>query len=83
MKTNHRLIYLLLLIGILIGLVFTVSEYVTANDLYPDEFLDLAFECHDPFSPVLAIHLNAHFPFFHSSNILHLHEVEITPILRC
>jgi len=62
MKVNIRIINLVLLISVFGVLALTAQEYVTCQDGFPDEFLDLAAACQNPTFPVFAPHLNTH-PF--------------------
>jgi hypothetical protein len=60
MRKNNRLIDLLLLISILGVLALTAQEYITCQDDFQDELLDLAAACQNPALPVFAPRLNTH-----------------------
>lgn len=83
-EKHHCLIHFFLLITIFVGLSLTTSEYITCDDVYLDELLDLAFECHHPDLPILAPRLNDNPPFFHLFEILRCQRVMLpAAILRC
>ena len=60
MGKNNHLINLLLLISMFWVLGFTAQEYVSCQDVFPDELLDLATARQNPTLPVFAPRLNTY-----------------------
>lgn len=85
MKRRILSLLIYLLLGSISGaFAFTASEYVDCEDLFPDEFLDLAFESPNPVSPIFESQPYIHPTLLHFLKELYFQEIFfLTACLRC
>jgi hypothetical protein len=84
MKRPNRLISSLILFFTFWALLFSVANYVSCDDLYPDEFLDIALGCQKIDLAALILKGIICPAFFSILNIYALkRSTFFTPALRC
>jgi len=84
MKKNNWLTSSVLLMSVLGVLGLTTPSYVSCEDFYPDEFLDLGLLCKHPILPVLAPRLDTHPSDLPSVKTLDFQKPKpLSTVLRC
>ncbi len=84
MKRNYRVVNFVLFCSVAGAIALTASAFVACGGLNPDEFLDLAQTCQNPFLPILAFHWRTNPLYSRFWEIIYCNRINLlSTLLRC